>query len=123
MPAAQQQSTSSSRPTSGVSPQRSASNRLCDAALAKHLPSAAGSAKPFSACGAEIGELEQTRRLSACAFGDDDARRFGKRLQAGGEVRRLADDPALLRGAGAIRSPTTACPVAMPMRHPQLVAA
>ena len=32
---------------------------------------------------------------------DHDGAGLGKRLQAGGKVRRLADDPALLRLAGA----------------------
>ena len=45
----------------------------------------------------EIGELEQPADLPARALGDDERVRRGQRLQPGGEVRRLADDPALLR--------------------------
>ena len=48
---------------------------------------------------AEICELEQPADLPARRFGDDERVRRGQRLQPGGEVRRLADDPALLRGA------------------------
>ena len=46
----------------------------------------------------EIGEIEQPADLPARRFGDDKRVRHGERLQSGGEVRRLADHPALLRG-------------------------
>ena len=45
----------------------------------------------------EIVEIEQPADLPARRFGDDQRVRRGQRLQPGGEVRRLADDPALLR--------------------------
>ena len=47
---------------------------------------------------AEIVEIEQPADLPARRFADDQRIRRGKRLQPGGEVRRLADDPTLLRG-------------------------
>jgi hypothetical protein len=47
----------------------------------------------------EIGKLEQPANLPARRIGDDQRVRHGQRLQPGGEVRGLADDPALLCGA------------------------
>ena len=49
--------------------------------------------------GSEIGEVEQPADLPAGRFGDDQCVRHGQTLQPGGEVRGLADDPALLRCA------------------------
>ena len=45
----------------------------------------------------EVFDFEQRADLPARAFGDDENSRLGHRLQPGGEIRRLADDPALLR--------------------------
>ena len=47
--------------------------------------------------GPEVLQLEQIAEQPARALGDDDHVRFGDRLQARREVRRLADDAALLR--------------------------
>jgi hypothetical protein len=46
----------------------------------------------------EIGEIEQPADLPARRFGNDERVRRGQGLHPGGEVRGLADDPALLRG-------------------------
>ena len=46
----------------------------------------------------EIGQIEQPADLPAGRFADDQRVRHGERLQPGGEVRGLADDPALLCG-------------------------
>ncbi len=50
---------------------------------------------------AEIGEIEQPADLPARRFGDDQRVRHGQALQPGGEVRGLADHPALLRRPSA----------------------
>ena len=55
--------------------------------------------KPGKRLRTEIGEIEQPADLPARCFADDQRVRRGQALQPGGEVRRLADDPALLRGA------------------------
>ena len=47
--------------------------------------------------GPEIAELEEIAEKPARALGYDDHVRFGQRLQARRQVRRLADDSALLR--------------------------
>ena len=49
----------------------------------------------------KIRALEQRADLPPCALGDDERARLGHRLQAGGDVRGLADNPTLLRGARA----------------------
>ena len=49
----------------------------------------------------EVFDLEQPADQAACLFSDDDFTDPGYGLQAGGEVRGLADDRFLLRGAGA----------------------
>ena len=51
LPAADNSSTSSSRPTSGVSPERSASNRLTSSLAPNIRQAYCGSAKPESCCG------------------------------------------------------------------------
>ena len=45
----------------------------------------------------EVFEIEQPADLTACRFADDQRVRRGQSLQPSGEVRRLADDPTLLR--------------------------
>jgi hypothetical protein len=45
----------------------------------------------------EILQIEQPTDLPACRLGNDQRVRRGQGLQPGGEVRRLADNPALLR--------------------------
>ena len=47
----------------------------------------------------EVFQIEQLADLPAGRFGDDQRVRRGQGLQPSGKVRRLADDPALLRGA------------------------
>ena len=49
----------------------------------------------------EVLDLEQPADQAACLLSDDDFAAPGHDLQAGGEVRGLADDRFLLRGAGA----------------------
>jgi hypothetical protein len=48
-----------------------------------------------------LAPFEQRADLPPCALGDDERARLGHRLQAGSEVRGLADNPALLCGARA----------------------
>ena len=50
---------------------------------------------------AEVGALEQAADEPARAGGDDDAVRLGQPLQPRGQVRGLADDRLLPRGAAA----------------------
>ena len=85
-------STSSSRPTSGVVPERKASNRLTIAALANDPPGRLRLGKAGERLRPEIVEIEQPADLPARRFGNDQRVRRGQRLQPGGEVRRLADD-------------------------------
>jgi len=84
-------SSSSSRPTSGVVPERNASKRLTTPLCRLRL------GEPGERLGAEILDLEQGAELSPGAVGNDQGARPGQRLQTGGEVWRLADHPALLR--------------------------
>src|SRR5262252_11214761 len=72
-----------------------------DPALADHTPGTLRLGKTGERLGAEILDLEQGADLSPGAVGNDQCARPGQRLQAGGEVWRLADDAPLLRGAGA----------------------
>ena len=57
----------------------------------------AGPAMPLRSCGPRSRQLEQVAEQPARALGDDDAVRLGDALQPRREVRRLADDAALLR--------------------------
>jgi len=54
--------------------------------------------KPGKSLPSEIGEVEQPADLPAGRFADDQRVRRSQTLQPGGEVRRLADDAALLCG-------------------------
>ena len=47
--------------------------------------------------GPEVLKVEQIAKKLSCALGDDDRVRLGDPLEARREVRRLADDAALLR--------------------------
>ena len=95
-------SNSSSRPTSGITfAARSASKRLCMVCSRSTRHATTGPSKPLS-CAGSIGSYSNaspvSRRVLAAittVFG------CGRRLQARREVRRLADDVALLRFAGA----------------------
>jgi hypothetical protein len=69
-----------------------------DLALADHTPGTLWLGKPRKRLGAEILDLEQGADLSPGAVGNNQGARSGQRLQAGGEVWRLADDAPLLRG-------------------------
>ena len=71
-------SISSSRPTSGVSPERNASNRLSIAALANDPPRRLRLGKAGKRLRPEIGEFEQPADLPARRFGDDQRVRRGK---------------------------------------------
>src|SRR6516164_585207 len=68
-----------------------------DPALADHVPGALWFGKTGERLGPEILDLEQRANLSPRAVGNDQGARPGQRLQAGGEVWRLADHVALLR--------------------------
>ena len=52
---------------------------------------------PLRSLRAEVRKLEQVAEQSSRALGDDDAVGLGDALQPRGEVRRVADDAALLR--------------------------
>ena len=56
-----------------------------------------GPAMPLRSFGPEVLKLEQIAEKPSRAFGDDHHVRLGDPLQARREVRRLADDAALLR--------------------------
>ena len=70
---------------------------------------------------AEIGEIEQPADLPARRFANDQRIRHGKRLQPGGEVRRLADDPALLCGTLADQIADHGEPGGDTEPHPQIL--
>src|SRR5262245_55099993 len=72
-----------------------------DTALAEHAPGVLRFGKPGETLRPQIFDLEQSADLPARALGNDERVGLGQSLQPGGEVRRLADDPALLRGTGA----------------------
>ena len=92
-------STSSSRPTSGVAPERNASNRLNIPLSPMTRHAGCGSAKPASACGPRSARSNSPPICRRVASAMTSVFGAAKRLQPGGEVRGLADDPALLRGA------------------------
>src|SRR5262249_3991893 len=68
-----------------------------DAAFADHLPGARCLGEAGERLRPEVFDLDQTAELTPRAVGDDDPVRRGDGLQASGQVRRLADDAALLR--------------------------
>jgi CHASE2 domain-containing sensor protein len=68
---------------------------------ADDTPGALWLGKTGERLGAEILDLEQRPDLSPGAVGNDQGARPGQRLQTGGEVWRLADHAALLRGTRA----------------------
>ena len=82
-------------------PPCSASNRLSTALSRSTRHARTGSAKPFASTAprSAYSKRPPIRRCVLCR--DHDRVRFGQRLQPGGEVRRLADDRLLLRGARA----------------------
>ena len=57
--------------------------------------------KPASCCCSEVFEIEQPTDLPARCLANDQCVRAGQRLQPGGKVGGLTDDPALLRRAFA----------------------
>ena len=91
-------SSSSSRPTSAVRPARV---QCLEAAFRRTRPQRRpGPHRPGDALEVlcpEVLKLEQIAEKSSRAFGDDHHVRLGDPLQARREVRRLADDAALLR--------------------------
>src|SRR6516162_11163769 len=72
-----------------------------DTALANHLEGVHRLRKALHLDGAQIVALEEIPEQLPCLRPDHDRAGFGKRLQAGGKVRRLAHDPALLSIAGS----------------------
>src|SRR6516162_5256237 len=69
-----------------------------DPALADHTPGTLWLGKARERLGPEILDIEQRAELSPGAVGNDQGARPRQRLQAGGEVWRLADHAPLLRG-------------------------
>jgi hypothetical protein len=59
------------------------------------------SGEALEVLGPEVLELEEISELLSGALGDHHAVRLGNRLETCGEVRRLADDAALLGFAGS----------------------
>jgi hypothetical protein len=71
-----------------------------DGALANHPVGVHRPRKALHLDGAQIVTLEEIPEQPPRLRPDHDRAGFGKRLQAGGKVRRLAHDPALLSIAG-----------------------
>ena len=94
-------SSSSSRPTSGVASERSASKRLTTPLSPTTRQARCGSAKPASGCGPRSSISNSAPICRRVLSAMTSVPGCGQRLQPGGEVRRLADDPALLRRARA----------------------
>ena len=110
-------SSSSSRPTRSVRPLACSASKRPSAELARSAAQArTGPAMPLRSLCPEVLKLEEIAEELSRALGDDDRVRLGDALQARRQVRRLADDAALLRIPDPIRSPTTTIPVAMPIR-------
>src|SRR5256885_760422 len=81
-----------SRPAQCLKPAR-------DDARAQHLPSRHRYSDAFDLDGSEIAVIEEIANQPARARGDDDRVWFGKSLQTGGDVGRLANDRLLLSRA------------------------
>ena len=96
-------SISSSRPTSGVAPERSASNWPSVPVLRHHLPCRHRRRQTFEFDRAEVPALEQAADLPAGGRVDHHLIRPGEALQACREVRRLTDRRLLARITGANR--------------------
>ena len=91
-------SSSSSRPTRAVRPVACSASKRPSAELARSAAQArTGPAMPLRSFGPEVLKLEQIAEKLSRALGDDNHVRLGDALQARREVRRLADDAALLR--------------------------
>jgi hypothetical protein len=85
-------SSSSSRPSSGATPcSWRASKRLAARARAEHPPHVDRPAKALEGLGAEIAAVEQARNEAKGLRRNEDRVGFRERLQAGGEIGRLAD--------------------------------
>jgi hypothetical protein len=80
------------------------------AAFAQHPPCQLRLGKAGERLRPEVFQIEKPADLLAGRFADDQRVRRGPGLQPGGEVRRLTDDPALLRRtlADQIRRPRRA---------------
>ncbi len=70
-------------------------------ALAQHAPHADGRGEPLERALAQEPVFEQLAREAPRDAGDEHAAGLGQRLEAGGEIGRVADDGLLLRRAGA----------------------
>ena len=109
-------SISSSRPTSGVSPERKASNRLTSPLSPNTRQARCGSAKPASCCGPRSSRSNSApicRRVASAITSV-----FGV-ARACSRAARFGVSPTTPRSCAApspIKSPTTASPVAMPSR-------
>ena len=78
---------------------RSASKRLSHRSRPQRRQARSARRYPGKFLRPEVLKLEQIAELPARALGDDHGVRLGQGLQARREVRRLADDAALLRRA------------------------
>ena len=74
----------------------SASKRLSTELGRSAAQARTGSAMPLRSFGSEVLQLEQIAEQLSRALGDDDRVRLGNALEPRREVRRLADDAALL---------------------------
>src|SRR5687767_14128301 len=69
--------------------------------FADHAPGALRCGEAGERPRPEILDLEQGADLPSRALGNDERARWGQRLQPSSEVRRLANNPAFLRGTRA----------------------
>ena len=94
-------SSSSSRPTSAVRPPACIASKRLSTELARSTANALHRpGNPLELPWPEVPQLEEIAEQPARGLGNDDRVRLGDALQAGREVRRLADNTALLRFAG-----------------------
>ena len=80
----------------------------CHGIRPQHRPDPHWPVMPLKSLRPEVLELEEIAQKPSRAFADDDHVRLGDALEAGREVRRLADDAAVLRlPAGSCPTTTT----------------
>ena len=91
-------SSSSSRPTSSVNPLACRASKRLSTELGRNAAQArTGPLMPLRSLCAEVLKLEEIAEELSRTLGDDHRVRLGDALQSCCEVRRLADDAALLR--------------------------
>jgi len=109
-------SSSSSRPTSGVAPERNASKRLTTPLSPTTRQAGCGSAKPASGCGPRS---SISNSVPICLRVPSATTKVLGRASACRRAARFGVSPTTPRSCAApapIRSPTTTRPVAMPIR-------